>query len=414
MASPLARSTLRVMANLVTTLLPSTAPAKERPTARTAPSSRKRPFGRALFLALLVLGALSVRPAERHLRAASLLLRFADANAQGFVADFGKHALEESTTTVPTARGEVRARVYAPQGVTGGPGVVLVHGVHRLAIDEPRLMRFARAVAAAGFTVLTPEVKEIADYRIDAASVETIGAAAKALRERLGGKPVGVMGMSFAGGLSLLTAADPRFVEDVGFVVAIGAHHDLGRVLRFFATNEIVRPDGEKDRLAAHEYGALVLLYSHIDHLVPAAEAPIAQDALRLWLWEQQDAARARAKELGPEARARVEALFEGKADVPALIEEIAQDRAAVARVSPTGHLEALRAPIFLLHGQGDSVIPSAETRWMAEEVPPALLRAALVSPAIKHVELEGEPTAMEQWQLVRFMAGVLDAAGAS
>ena len=43
--------------------------------------------------------------------------------------------------------------------------------------------------------------------------------------------------MSFAGGLSLLAAADPRFAEDVGFVVAVGAHHDLARVSRFFATD---------------------------------------------------------------------------------------------------------------------------------------------------------------------------------
>jgi len=388
------------------------------PVTTSPPSSdvppRKRHLRRALLLALVALGLILARPAERHLRAASLLVRFADERAQGLLADFGKHALDESTTTVPTSGGEVRARIYAPRGVTGGPGVVIVHGVHRLSIDEPRLMRFSRAVAAAGFTVLTPEVKEIADYRIDKASVETIGAAAQALRERLGGRPVGVMGMSFAGGLSLLAASDARFASDVGFVVAIGAHHDLGRVLHFFATNEADRPDGRKDRLAAHEYGALVLLYSHIDHLVPAADAPVAQDALRLWLWEQHDAARARARELSPEARARVEALFEGKADVPALVNEIAQDAKAVGAVSPAGHLGALRAPVFLLHGQGDTVIPSAETLWIAEEVPPALLRAALVSPALVHVELQGEPTVAEQWQLVRFMAGVLDAAEAS
>jgi dienelactone hydrolase len=382
--------------------------------ATPAPSKRRILRARVLLLSLLLV-AMLVRPAERHLRAASLLLRFANADAHGFVADYDRHALDETLTTVPTSSGEVRARIYAPRGASGvsrGPGVVIVHGVHRLGIEEPRMMRFARAIAATGITVLTPEVKEIADYRIDAASVETIGAAAKSLSGRLGGAPVGVMGMSFAGGLGLLAASDPRFASDVGFVVAIGAHDDLGRVLRFFATNQAERPDGTKQALAAHPYGALVLIYSHVERVVPAADVPAARDALRLWLWEQPDAARARAKDLSPEARARIEALFEGKGDVPALIDEVARDQATVAAVSPHGHLGALQAPVFLLHGAGDTVIPASETLWLAEEIPSRLLRAALVSPALVHVELQGEPSLAEQWALVHFMAGVLDTAG--
>jgi len=395
-----------------TTLSATTTPATAAPPVTGAP--RWRRIARPLLLALVVLAVIFGRPAARHLRAASLLVRFADEGAHGVLAGFGKHALDETLITVPTSRGDVRARVYAPRGVTGGPGLLMVHGVHRLAIDEPRLMRFSRAIAAAGITVLTPEVKEIADYRIDAASIETLGASTKALRERLGGKPVGVMGMSFAGGLALLTASDPRFASDVGFVVAIGAHHDLGRVLRFFALNEVELPDGRREPFAAHDYGALVLLYSNIERIVPEADAPIARDALRLWLWEQRDEARARAAELSPEARVRVEALFDGKAYLPALIGEITQDAAAMATVSPRGHLGALRAPVFLLHGQADTVIPAAETLWIAAEVPPALLRESLVSSALVHVELHGEPGILEQWALVRFMAGVLEAADAA
>jgi hypothetical protein len=69
---------------------------------------------------------------------------------------------------------------------------------------------------------------------------------------------------------------------------------------------------------------------------------------------------------------------------------------------------------VFLLHGAGDNVIPSAETEWLAHEVPPSLLREALVSRAIVHVELGPETPASETWDLVHFMAGVLEAADAS
>lgn len=379
-------------------------------TATATPAPRTRRTRRPVLLALLALLLVLAAPADRHLRAASLLLRFADANASGFVAEYGAHTLDEQDTTFPSGGGEVRARLYTPSGVPDAPGVVIVHGVHRLGIEEPRLKRFSRAIAASGVTVLTPEVKEIADYHIDAASIETIGSAVRSLRARLGGRKVGVMGMSFAGGLALLAAADPRFAGDVSAVVAIGAHHDLGRVLRFFSTGEVELPDGERHALSAHPYGAQVLLYSHMDLIVPAEDVPVAQDAMRLWLWEQPDAARARAGDLRADSRARVEALLEGKGDLAALMARIPRDAAGVASVSPAGHLSTLQAPVFLLHGAADNVIPASETAWLAAEVPPSLLRSVVVTPAVKHVELQGEPTREQQWELVRFMAGTLGA----
>jgi pimeloyl-ACP methyl ester carboxylesterase len=369
---------------------------------------RKRRIGRAVLFVLCALAVLVARPAERHLRAASLLLRFADADARGFLPEYGKRELEETDIEVPAARGAVRGRIYAPKGVEGAPGIVIVHGVHRLAIDEPRLMRFSRSIASAGFVVLTPEVKEIADYRIDAASIETIGAAAHALRDRLGGRRVGVMGMSFAGGLGLRAAANPDYSKDIGFVVAIGAHHDMRRVLEFFSTNQVKWADGHVEPLTAHPYGALVLLHSHLEGFVPAAEVTTCRTIFRLWLWEKPEEARALLKDLSPETAAKIQAILEGKADVAALVREIARDEKGALSVSPAGHLDGLRAPVFLLHGAGDTVIPAAETSWLAKEVSPEWLRDAVVSPAIEHVEFKGEPTMAQQWEVVRFMAGVL------
>ena len=305
----------------------------------------------------------------------------------------------------------------SPAASPGAPGVVLVHGVHRLGIDEPRLGRFARAVAASGVVVLTPEVQEIADYRVDPASVETIGAAARALDARLGAGKAGVMGMSFAGGLALIAAADPRFAEDIGFVVAVGAHDDLARVSRFFATDAIDAPDGSRVHLHAHGYGAMVMIGNGSPERFFAAEdVPAAKDAIRLWLWDDRDAARARAEALGPEAWATVDALFDGRADLvaPELLAETERDHEAMDRVSPHGKLGGLRAPVFLLHGAGDTVIPAAETAWLASEVPADVLREALVSPAIVHVEMDDGTALSDQWALVRFMARVLEAADAA
>jgi dienelactone hydrolase len=376
-------------------------------------ASPRRRRGRVAVLLAVALVLLLIRPARAHLRAGALLLRFAAGNTSGALAGYDDHRVVESDATVPLAQGETRARVYTPVGVTDPPGVILLHGVHRLGIDEPRLQRFARAVAASGVVVLTPEIREIADYRVDPRSIDTIGAAAAKLRAQLGHGRVGVMGMSFAGGLALLAAADPRFEDDIGFVVAIGAHDDLGRVIRFFATDTIVQPDGATVNLKAHEYGALVMIYGNAERFFPAADVDAARDALRFRLWEQPEAALERAKALSPASRALVEALFVGHLEAvrPALLAAIDQGGETMRCVSPHGHLASMHVPVFLLHGAGDTVIPAAETLWLASEIPPGELRAALVSPAIMHVEIHGDPPASEQWALVHFMAGVLSEA---
>jgi len=385
--------------------------ASTRMSERDAPQKRRRSIRGVALVVLVVLLALFVQSAERHVRAASLLLRFADPDARGFLPTYRKHRVNEKPTEVETARGTVRARMYAPEGVTNAPGLVLVHGVHRLSIDEPRLVKFARALASAGTVVLTPEVKEIADYRIDPLSIETIGAAAHTLRGHLQGRRVGLMGMSFAGGLGLLAASNPAFADDIGFVLAIGAHHDIHRVLEFFKTNHIQWPDGHDEPLPAHPYGALVLLYSYVERLVPEKDVPAAREAIKFWLWEQHDESKKRLAELSPQSRTTVESLLDGKADLPKLIDDVTRDGKGGDAISPKGHLSGLKAPVFLLHGAADNVIPAAETAWIATEVPPHLLAQSLVTPAVVHVELAGQPSAKQQWEVVHFMAGVLDAA---
>jgi pimeloyl-ACP methyl ester carboxylesterase len=372
--------------------------------------ARKRTARRRLRLVVFVLAVLCivfVRPAAHHARAAALLVAFSDPAATPSVT--------EERFTFDRAGEQVPARLYSPSGIANAPGVVLVHGVHRGGIDEVRLERFARSLAGAGVIVMTPAVKELSDYKVAPRSIDTVGAAVETLRGRLGVEKVGLMGMSFGGGISLLAASDARFSEHVSFVVAVGAHDDLGRVSRFFVNDEIPEPSGETKKLRAHGYGVMVLVYSHVEDFFPAEDAPAAADALRLWLWEKRDDARKTAATLSPASRAKVESLFDVgvgpmKAD---LLAEIDQRKADMAAVSPHGHLGSIRANVYLLHGEGDTVIPATETLWLARDVPPARLKSALVSPALEHVELRSKAAA-DKWALVHFMGQVIGEAESS
>ena len=290
--------------------------------------------------------------------------------------------------------------------------MVLVHGVHHLGIEEPRLVALARAISASGIRVLTPEMLSLADYRVDSRTIPLIGYSARSLSSSLGQK-VGVLGISFGGGLSLLAAAEPQFEPYIRFVITVGAHDDLERVTQFLISNTISRPDGTTLHMQAHEYGPLILIYSHVDEFFTPADVKIADEALRLLLWEKVDESRKRAEMLSPPSRQKMELLY--KHDVDALAGEMKQSilrhRAAMSPVSPHGHLQSLHVPVLLLHGAADNVIPTSELLWLEQDVSAACLKSALVSPAISHASMEGEPSIADKLRLVRFMAQMLDLA---
>ena len=139
--------------------------------------------------------------------------------------------------------------------------MVVIHGVHHLGMNEPRLMRFAHALASHGYLVLTPQVDELADYSITKDSAVVIGDAVHELVRRSGAPKVGLLGLSYAGGMSLIAASDPAVGQQLSAVIAIGAHDDLRRVLDFYETDQARAPDGTVLHMKAHEYGQLVVVY---------------------------------------------------------------------------------------------------------------------------------------------------------
>jgi pimeloyl-ACP methyl ester carboxylesterase len=85
---------------------------------------------------------------------------------------------------------------------------------------------------------------------------------------------------------------------------------------------------------------------------------------------------------------------------------------AAMASVSPNGQLGQLATPVFLLHGEADNIIPSAETQWLEKDIPQQDMQESLISPVISHLDLDDKgPTFADQWRLVRFFAKMLHAA---
>jgi pimeloyl-ACP methyl ester carboxylesterase len=366
-----------------------------------------------ICIAALLPAIIGLNILRYDLRSYSLLIHFLDSGASNFLLRWETNSIETQEISLPLTHGTVRARLYLPDGVAHPPGMVIVHGIHHLGIDEPRLMSFARAAAGGGFAVLTPEVAALADYRVDGTSIATIGESPAWLQHRLGTGPVTVVGVSFAGGLSLLAASDPHYAPHIRALLLMGAYDDLARVSRFLATSEAEFPDGRREPYKAHDYGAAVFVYSHLDQFFSAGDLAVAHDALRDWLWERPQDAQPLLAKLSSDGRATLDLLLSRRIEPlrPKLLETIKADQSQLAALSLEGKLGDLRVPVYVLHGATDDIIPSTESLWLEKEIPRAYLGAALITPAFSHVDPDKSASWRDELHLVEFLAKVLRAA---
>jgi len=374
-----------------------------------SPSQKTRSLA-WLFL-LLPLLVIAVYPTvQDYLRAASLLERISDPQATGWIANYDVHPVDVRDTSFSVKGTAVAARIYVPRGVGFAPGIMVVHGMHDLGINEPRLMSFARALAATGFFVMTPQVPGIADYRVEAESADLIGTAAQSFAQQLQVPNVGVLALSFSGGLALLAASDRQYAPFIAWVATVGAHYDLAHVLHFFATGEAVRPDGTIDHLSPHEYGPLIVVYDEGQDFFAPQDVATAHEAIRVLLSENEQASKELAETLTPAGQETMQRIYHRQREhfAPALLAEVDKQKEQLAAASPAGHLTSLTMPVLLLHGSDDTVIPPTELLWLEREAPKKELLDALISPLITHVEVGNSVRLRERLALVHWMAMII------
>ena len=384
---------------------------------------RSRPL--AAFVALILVAGGTVYLAAPYARAASLFVRAA--NLGGRTETFAD-AMARSVTAmprhkVPTRQGDVEAQWYRPDGRVRR-AALLVPGVHSMGIAEPRLTALARDLAGSGVAVMTMALPDLMGYQITARSADVIEDAVK----WIAGQPelapdgrVGMVGISFAGGLSIVAAGRPSIRDNVAYVVSFGGHGDLGRVLKYLATGEAVQAEGVVTH-PPHDYGVAVIMYAAADRVVPPEQVAGLRDGIRTFLLASQltlvnmDQANATFQK----ARDMVKGLPEPSATLltyvndrnvkalgPILVPHLGLEADPAA--SPERAPSPPAAPVFLLHGDEDVVIPAAESVVLANYLRSKGVEVHLLpSQIITHAELDRGAAMSESWKLVSFWAGVL------
>ena len=350
------------------------------------------------------------------------LKQVADFRAEAFVAD--------PIRQVPTRHGPVDVRMYHPAGVESRRAVTLVPGVHMDGIRESRLVGMAEDLAASGFTVLTVSTPDLQRFQITPRTTDIIEDAATWLAKERNDK-VGMLGISFSGGLSIVAAGRPELREHVSYVMSFGGHGDITRVMKYLCSGSApaMPPLGDATKSVAgaenvrikppHDYGVSVVLLTFADRIVPPDQVePLRQGILTFLTASSLDMvdkpkakiefqrARNLATSLPEPARTLMTHVNDRAVDKlgPILLPIIEQIREpeAMAALSPEQAQPPL-GKVFLLHGADDNVIPSVETVLLANYLRGKVETHAVLSGLITHAEVDRNAGAIEVWRLLGF-----------
>jgi hypothetical protein len=391
----------------------------------------------AIVLAILI-GATFV--ALPYLDALGFIIRAADiGGTPATLASWRTYAFApQPDMWVPTRAGNIPARLYQPEGRVRRT-LLLMPGVHRDGINESRLVGLAEDLSATGYRVVTVAAPDLQRFKITPEVTDVIEDAVKWTSEqpqfRTDGK-IGVVGISFTGGLSIVAAGRASIRDRVAFVMSFGGHGDLARALHYLASGEVLGNIEQAKQSSAvagadhvgvhppHDYGLAVVLLNLADRVVPPEQVAALSKGIDGFLLASSLAVTDAPKSVPifEEMKMYQETLPEPSRTYMQYVNDRAVDKLGPVLLpvieSLKSHpgmaaLSAERAtpptaPIFLLHGVDDSVIPSVETVLLAEHLKGKAEVTGLLSGLITHAEVNRTPGAIEVWRLASFWRQIM------
>lgn len=304
------------------------------------------------------------------------------------------------------------AWLYEPPSLPIG-ALLVVPGLHYLGPADPRLDRFLAILAEAGVRVLCPFIRELRALRVGRSAVRDAQLAFDALAAIPPYSRPGVLSISFGSYPAIHLASSPEHADRVGALLIFGGYASFEDVIRFSLEGDPGRPHDPLNRPAV-----FLNLLPYLDDL------PVDPEPLRCaWLtfirrtWGRPAMKRPEAFE--PVARSLAERLPSDARDLflvgvgvaPGGPERIraalGRGRGSLAHLDPREVCGAIRAPVTLVHGRDDDVIPYTQSILLARAMPPS--PRLLLTGLFAHTG-HGAPSPRELSAEVRAMTEILAA----
>ncbi len=282
--------------------------------------------------------------------------------------------------------------------------------MHELGINEPRLVSFARSLAASGFFVMTPQVQGLADYRVEAESAAVIGAPRSSSPSNSTCRRLASWGSASPAGLRWLRLP----IRTIATRLPGSRPSARTTIWRTCcASSPPAKPSVPTERfeqLYAARVRAADRRARSSGRFLSATRRHQSYRGDQAGACRQGKKSEALTAQMTPAGQEMMQRIYHKQFDSfrQAILAEIDKDREQLAAASPAGRLRFLHAPVLLLHGSDDTVIPPTELLWLKQKIPQEYLLDALVSPAISHVDVGHKASFREQFALVHWMAELI------
>jgi pimeloyl-ACP methyl ester carboxylesterase len=254
-----------------------------------------------------------------------------------------------------TWKGEVRRETVQHSGIpidiysgeSSYSPLLIIHGVNPTGKDSPDLMRISGALAQSGYQVFVPDLAEMKRQHLDPEEAARI----KSVFEFIG-KDAAIACFSYGCGPAMIAAADSDIRNRVRFALAFGGYFDVRETLVSVITNP-------KSDIV---YWKWVFLGANADLVAGESDRSTLQVIAERRAAGKPDAGET--NKLSAEAKVLVD-LF--NAPDPEMLltrlragPENLQHR--LDALSPSRVIGQIRAPLILVHGINDAVIPAQQT----------------------------------------------------
>lgn len=335
--------------------------------------------------------------------------------------------LERNGTPIP-------ATLYRPRaGARPLPVWIVLHGMTRPGRRHLQLVRFARALAATRAAVLVPEVPEwvaltLAPHR----TIPTIAAALDAVPDlplEAAGRPA-LVGFSFGAPQAVAASGAAGVRGRLAGTVAFGGYADLERTIRFQLTGH--HSDGTQDYwLRPDPYGRWIVAGNYLSRVPGLADgAEVASALLDLareagdrgvMSWDPTlDPLKQRlARRFSGPGRVLFDELVHGpdREQEPARTDALVASltRAALAHdpaIDAAASMGGVEAPVHILHGRNDHLIPFTEADRLAAAVPDGVRVSTTITRLFGHSAQDPFPWLegpRETVTFLRALASMLD-----
>ena len=265
----------------------------------------------------------------------------------------------------PLESGQGLADLYRPSTKGKHSAVLLFLGVNPAGRDDPRVVSLAKGLARAGMLVMVPWSETMTQSRIASEEVDNLVSAFLALKALDSVDPdrVGMGGFCVGASLSIIAAADPRISNDVKFVNFFGGYFDAFDLLKAISANRSFY-DGHTEPWQPHDLTQEVFT----TELIESLDNPTDKEII-VRTFVNREKPLPNADQLTQEGRA-VYRLLQGASleeaeNLLGRLSEKGKDKLAL--ISPSTHLDGLRARVLIMQNREDDLIPVEESRRLAD-----------------------------------------------